>query len=155
VHGYDVVNNDGNPMDDHGHGTHTSGTIAARGNNGLGTVGINWQAKIVAIKFLDASGSGTTEGAIAAIEYAIKVGVRLTSNSWGGGPYEQSLKDAIDAAGAAGQLFVAAAGNNFGNNNDLNPTYPASYSSPNIVSVAATDAYDQLAYFSNFGPSTV
>jgi subtilisin family serine protease len=150
IHGYDFVNNDGNPMDDHGHGTHVSGTIAAVGDNAIGVVGVNWHLKIVGIKFLSAGGSGTTAGAIAAIQYAIRVGVRLTSNSWGGGEYSAALLDAINAAGAAGQLFVAAAGN-ASSNMDLFPSYPAGYDSPYIISVGATDDRDRLASFSNYG----
>jgi len=154
VHGYDFANNDGDPFDDNGHGTHTSGTIAAVGNNNVGVTGVNWNAKIVAIKFLSAGGSGSTAGAIAGVNYAITVGVRLTSNSWGGGGFSQALLDAINAAGAAGQLFVAAAGNS-SQNTDTTPSYPASYDTPYIISVAATDHNDNLASFSNFGATTV
>src|SRR4030095_16082963 len=102
IHGYDFVNSDGDPFDDNGHGTHCSGTIAGRGNNGIGVAGVNWQAKIVGIKFLRAAGSGSTAGAISGLQYAVVVGVRLTSNSWGGGGFSQALLDAINAAGAAG-----------------------------------------------------
>ena len=154
VHGYDVVNNDGDPFDDNGHGSHCSGTIAGVGNNNVGVVGVNWQAKIVGIKFLSAGGSGSTAGAIAGVNYAITVGVRLTSNSWGGGAFSQALLDAINAAGAAGQLFIAAAGNSSANT-DASPHYPSSYDSPYIVAVAATDDDDNLASFSNFGATTV
>jgi subtilisin family serine protease/trehalose utilization protein len=154
VHGYDVVNNDGDPMDDFGHGTHCSGTIAGVGDNGVGVVGVNWHLKLVGIKFLDASGSGSTAGAIAAVQYAIVAGVRLTSNSWGGGPFSAALLDAINAAGAAGQLFIAAAGNN-GWDTDVTPVYPADYDSPYIVSVGASDHNDHLAFFSNRGVNSV
>jgi len=154
VHGYDFVNNDGDPFDDNGHGTHCSGTIAGVGNNNVGVTGINWTAKIVGIKFLSASGSGSTAAAISGINYAITVGTRLTSNSWGGGGFSQALLDAINAAGAAGQLFVAAAGNS-SQNTDTAPSYPASYNTPYIIAVAATDHNDNLASFSNFGATTV
>ena len=154
VHGYDFVNNDGDPFDDNGHGTHCSGTIAGIGNNGVGVTGVNWQAKIVGIKFLSAAGSGSTDNAIRGIQYAIAVGCRLTSNSWGGGGFSQALLDAISAAGAANQLFVAAAGNS-SQNTDVTPSYPASYNSPYIIAVAATDHNDNLASFSNFGATTV
>ena len=154
VHGYDVVNDDGDPMDDNGHGSHCSGTIAGVGNNNIGVVGVNWNAKIVGIKFLSAGGSGSTAGAIAGVNYAIAVGVKLTSNSWGGGAFSQALLDAINAAGAAGQLFIAAAGNS-GVNTDVSAHYPSSYNSAFIVSVAATDHNDNLASFSNFGATTV
>ena len=154
VHGYDFSNNDGDPFDDNGHGSHVSGTIAGVGNNNVGVVGVNWQAKIVAIKFLSAGGSGSTAGAIAGVQYAIAVGVKLTSNSWGGGGFSQALLDAINAAGAAGQLFVAAAGNE-SSNADVTPHYPSSYDTPYVLSVAATDANDNLASFSNYGATSV
>ena len=154
IHGYDFANGDGDPFDDHFHGTHCAGTIAARGNDGYGIVGINWRAKLVAIKFLNAAGSGSTAGAIASVQYAITVGVKLTSNSWGGGDFSQALLDAINAAGAAGQLFVAAAGNS-SSDNDHVPTYPASYVTPYIVAVAATDRFDIKAGFSNYGATSV
>ncbi len=101
VHGYDFANRDGDPSDDNGHGTHVAGTIAATGNNRIGVVGVNWRAKIVALKFLRASGSGNTADAIAAIQYAIRMHVRVLNNSWGGGPYSQALYDAVAAAGEA------------------------------------------------------
>ena len=154
VHGYDFVNNDGDPFDDHGHGTHCSGTIGGVGNNGVGVTGVNWNVKIMGIKFLDSGGSGSTANAVLAVQYATMMGVRLTSNSWGGGGFSQTLYDAIAAAGAANIAFVAAAGNN-GANSDTSPAYPAAYDLPNIISVAATDHNDQLASFSNYGAVSV
>jgi subtilisin family serine protease len=154
VHGYDFYNNDGDPFDDNGHGSHCAGTIAGVGNNNLGVAGVCWTGRIVAIKFLSGGGSGSTDGAIRGIQYAITVGVRLTSNSWGGGSFSQALLDAINAAGAANQLFVAAAGNS-GSNNDTSPHYPSSYDSPHIVAVAATDHNDNLASFSCYGATSV
>ena len=160
VYGIDAYNGDSDPFDDHGHGTHCSGTIGAVGNNGVGVVGINWMVRIMALKFLSAGGYGYTSGAITCLNYAVwmktyrAVNVRVTSNSWGGGGFSQSLLDAINAAAAADILFVAAAGN-ANNNNDVNPSYPASYDATNIISVAATDHNDQRASWSNYGPSTV
>lgn len=154
VHGYDFSNNDGDPFDDNGHGSHCAGTIAGVGDNNVGVAGVNWHAKVIAIKFLNAGGSGSTAGAIAGVQYAIAVGCRLTSNSWGGGGFSQALLDVINQAGATGQLFVAAAGN-ASSNTDVSPSYPASYDSPYIISVAATDHNDNLASFSNYGATTV
>ncbi len=153
-YGYDYVNNDGDPMDDNGHGSHCSGTIGGVGNNGIGVVGVNWNVSIMAIKFLDWSGGGYTDDAIAAVEYAIMMGADVLSNSWGGGSYSFALEAAISDANEAGIIFVAAAGND-GVSNDLYPHYPSSYDVPNVVSVAATDHNDQLAYFSNYGATTV
>jgi subtilisin family serine protease len=153
-HGINARTGSGNPMDDHGHGTHCAGTIGALGNNGLGVVGVNWTVKIMPLKFLDASGNGLTSDAIECIQYAIVHGARVLSNSWGGGPFSQALQDAISAAESAGILFAAAAGN-YQENNDVNPFYPSSYDVDNIISVAATDNRDALASFSNYGFNSV
>ncbi|MHC4529595.1 MAG: S8 family peptidase [Planctomycetota bacterium] len=154
-HGYDFVNDDNDPMDDHAHGTHCAGTIGAVGDNNTGVVGVCWDVQIMALKFLDSSGKGTDANAIAAIEYAVENGADVLSNSWGGAPYNQALKNAINAAGAAGVLFVAAVGNDYGNNNDIMPRYPASYDCQNIIAVLATDHNDEMSGFSNYGPNSV
>ncbi|MGB5899895.1 MAG: SdrD B-like domain-containing protein [Geitlerinemataceae cyanobacterium] len=160
VHGYDFVNNDGDPFDDNGHGTHVSGTIAASGNNGTGVTGVNWSAQIMGLKFLSASGSGTTFDAIQAVEYATMmkqtygVNINLTSNSWGGGGFSQALSDAIELAGDADQLFLAAAGNS-ASDNDTVLNYPSSYDLENIIAVAATDQNDLKAGFSSYGETSV
>jgi subtilisin family serine protease len=154
IYGYDFCNNDGDPMDDYFHGTHCAGTIGAVGNNGVGVAGVCWNVRIMALKFLSSEGSGYIDGAIACIEYSIDMGAKLSSNSWGGGGYDQALKDAIDAAGAAGMLFVAAAGNS-NQNSDIYPLYPAAYDNPCIISVMATDHTDNKSWFSNYGPTSV
>jgi hypothetical protein len=154
VYGYDFCNNDGDPWDDHYHGTHCSGTIGAVGNNSQGVVGVCWNVRIMALKFLDSSGSGWTSDAIKCVEYSRIMGANLSSNSWGGGGYSQGLKDAIDAAGAAGLLFVAAAGND-NTNNDNDPHYPSSYDCESLIAVMATDRYDSKSSFSNYGPTSV
>jgi large repetitive protein len=156
VNGWDFANNDGNPFDDniHGHGTHVSGTIAASVND-QGVVGVAPNVKIMALKMMSASG-GSTSNAIKAITYAKSKGAKISNNSWGSYGFSQALKDAIDAS--SGSLFVAAAGND-DINNDLNPHYPASYDSPNILSVAAVDHQGNRAVFSsgasNYGANSV
>ncbi len=159
VYGYDFANNDADPMDDNGHGTHVAGTIGARGNNGSGVVGVSWNTKIMALKFLDRSGSGYTSSAIRALDYAVKMGVKVSNNSWGGVGYDQSLSNAVSRAQAAGHIFVVAAGNGgsdgIGDNNDTRPDYPATFTQNNIITVAATDRNDRLASFSNYGAASV
>jgi subtilisin family serine protease len=155
VNGADFANNDGNPFDDHSHGTHVSGTIAGS-VNGQGVVGVAPNVKIMALKFLSAGGSGSISDAIEAIGYAKSKGAKISNNSWGGGGFSQALKDAIDSSDS---LFVAAAGNGgfdgVGDNNDVTPFYPSSYDSPNILAVAANDNQGNLAEFSNFGATSV
>src|SRR5215217_547074 len=169
VYGYDFANDDASvydpdPVNGSGdeHGTHVAGTIAAEGNNGIGVAGVNWRAKVMALKFLGPN-SGSTLDAVEAINYAVTNGADISNNSWGyvGSP-SRSLQDAINRADNAGHLFVAAAGNGgtdgVGDNNDAsssNTNYPSSYPNPNIISVAATDNRDTLASFSNFGATTV
>ncbi len=159
VYGINAITNSGNPMDDHGHGTHVAGIIAARGNNDQGIAGVSWQSKIVAAKFLDSNGSGSTANAIKAVNYATSLkragrNITLTNNSWGGPSYSSAMASAIADASSAGILFVAAAGNT-GSNNDASPQYPANYTSPNIISVASIDSSTALSSFSNYGEQTV
>ncbi len=154
VHGYDFANNDGDPMDDNNHGTHCAGTIAGVGNNGVGVTGVNWKAKVAALKFLKANGTGNISDAVRALIYATTMGFKVTSNSWGGGGFSLTMSNAITAAKNAGFLFVAAAGNS-ATNIDGSPFYPASYSHPNVIAVAATNRNDALATFSNYGAVSV
>ena len=154
VYGIDAANNDGNPMDDNGHGTHCAGTIAGVGNNGKGVVGVAWQAQIMACKFLASSGSGATSDAIACIDYARNKGAHIMSNSWGGGGYSQALRDSITAARAAGIVFVAAAGNESANN-DAVENFPSNYEEDNVIAVASTTRTDGLSSFSNYGVGLV
>jgi subtilisin family serine protease len=161
-HGFNAIINSCDPKDDHNHGTHVSGTIGAVGNNATGVVGVNWTTRIMGLKFLNSAGSGSTSDAIKAIEFAIQAkavlgsaaSVRVLSNSWGGDTFSSALLDEINKANTNDMLFVVAAGNN-SVNNDVTPSYPASYNAPNILTVAATDSTDALASFSNYGPATV
>ncbi|RIK35687.1 MAG: hypothetical protein DCC58_20215, partial [Chloroflexi bacterium] len=152
--GWDFVNGDNNPFDDHGHGTHVAGIIGATGNNGIGITGVAWNVSLVALKFLDYTGGGSTFDAAAALAYAATMGFPIANNSWGGPLPSQAIVDALALARQAGVLVVVAAGNDGSDADDL-PTYPASYPFPNIITVAATDHNDQLATFSNYGQRSI
>lgn len=154
--GYDPpgARGDANIIDSNHHGTHVSGIIAARGDNGTGTVGVCWKARIMTLKFLDAYGEGSVTDEIAAIEYAVQNGARIINASFGDYQASEAEAEAIARAERAGVLFVCAAGN-YGKNNDREPLYPASYRSGNILSVAASDQQDNLPEWSNYGNVSV
>jgi serine protease len=162
IHGWNAVANNGNPQDDNDHGTHCAGTIGAVTQNGEGVAGLNWHTSVLSCKFLNASGSGSTFDAQECVDYIIatknagSADIRVSSNSWGGGGSSASMRDAIQAAVNAGILWVNAAGNDSSNNDCLAATaYPSSYNIDGIISAAATTSSDDIAYFSNFGSSTV
>ena len=140
MHGWDFYNNDNSIYDggDDAHGTHVAGTIAGTGDNSNGVAGVTWQARILSAKFLGPSGGYTSDG-IAAINYSVEQGAKIINASWGGGGYSSALAQAIANAGDAGVLFIAAAGND-NVNNDVNPHYPSSYTSSNVIAVIASDA---------------
>ena len=161
VHGWDFAGNDNSIYDGSGddHGTHVSGTVAARGGNGAGVAGVCWQVQLISAKFLGRNG-GTTANAVKAVNYITDLKTRhglkivATNNSWGGGGYSTALYNAIANAGAADILFVAAAGNS-GVNIDASPFFPASYDLATIISVGAIDKFGNLASWSNFGATRV
>lgn len=150
IRGWDFVSDTNDPMDDNGHGTHVAGTIGAVGNNAIGVTGVAWNAELVPIKFLDDSGNGYLIDAIAAFEYATALGLPITNNSWGAVDFSPLLEDAIEAAGLAGQLVIAAAGN-AGVDTDSAPFYPSSFAIPAVISVASTTNTDERSSFSNYG----
>src|SRR6266480_2134118 len=155
VHGINVINHTGDPNDDYGHGTHVSGMIGAVGDNTVGIVGVCWKVQIMACKFLDSTGNGFISDAIKCMDYARSKGAKVINASWGSTSFtSQSLHDAIDSLRQAGIIFVAAAGNS-SQDNGVNPIYPASYDLDNIISVAATTRTDDLAFWSNYGATTV
>jgi subtilisin family serine protease len=161
VNGWDFANNDASVYDGtfDDHGTHCAGTIAGRGNNGTGVVGVSWNAKIMSLKWINEFGGGDTSDAISAVNYATMmksrgVNVPITSNSWRIFGSSAALKSAIDAGGSTGIMFVTSAGNS-ALDNDAIPKYPASYDSDCIVAVAATDRNDAIASFSNYGMKSV
>jgi thermitase len=159
VHGYNAIDNDGDPLDQNGHGTYCAGVIGAECGNSTGVCGVNWKVQIMPLKFINAGGFGYVADAIEAINYAIDrkhagVNLRVINASWGLNQPSRALEDIIRNASDAGILFVAASGNT-GTNNDTSPHYPASYNIANVISVAATDRNDALAQSSNFGAKSV
>lgn len=149
--GWNFVANTNNPFDDNVHGTHVSGTIAATSDNGVGVAGVDWNARILPVKILDSSGSGSNSTAISGINYAAKLHAAVINASWGGGSSSTTMANAIADSGA---VFVAAAGNN-GSNNDSSAFYPASYRTANEIAVASVGSSGSLSSFSDYGAKTV
>ena len=154
VYGWNFITNSNFMHDDDGHGTHVAGIILGVSQDIYTPPYAPAQIKIMPLKFLDGSGYGKTSDAIKAIYYAVKNGATVLNNSWGGPSYSAALHEAIAFSYSKGVSFVAAAGNE-GRNNDASPMYPANYKVPNVISVAATTDNDNLAYFSNYGKSSV
>lgn len=158
-YGYDFADNLPSPTDSGFHGTHVAGTIAAVGNNNLGVIGVDYQARIMALR---ASSDGDTlpdSAIIQAIQYATMMKNRgfhvvAINESFGGGGSNSTERAAMVSAGNAGIIFCVAAGNN-SSDNDTTPTYPADYRLGNMIVVAATDQNDALASFSDYGTNTV
>ncbi len=145
IHGYNFAYDTGDPADDHGHGTHCAGIVAAVGNNALDVAGVCWSVRIMAIKVLEADGEGSAADAVPAIYYAVGNGADVISGSWGGQDSSYALREAISYAHRHGVVVVTAAGNE---SSDA-PYYPAAY--PEVISVAATDSSDHRWYLSNYG----
>ena len=141
IHGFNAAADSGDPLDDNDHGSHCAGSIAADGNNSKGLYGVSQKGNLMGVKFLTARGGGTLADAIESVLYATKMGARVTSNSWGGGGFNQALYDAFKSSPA---MHIIAAGNE-SNNNDARPAYPATFDLPNVISVAATDHNDGIA----------
>jgi hypothetical protein len=158
-YGYNYVNDDNDPMDDAGHGTHCAGIIGAVGNNAEGVTGVCWNTRIMALKWLDSTGFGDVGDAIMCIDYAVQMGAKVLSNSWRWPEDDTDLEDAIEAAGDAGVLFVASAGNK-NLDNDVYDHYPSNYALDNIIAVMATDHDDNRSWESseigsNWGANSV
>jgi subtilisin family serine protease len=164
VRGWDFLSGDNDPMDSNGHGTHVAATLGAETDNEIGCAGVAWNVKLMPLRFLGSNGVGFVSDSLRAINYAVRNGARIINASYGSSDYSQAEFDMIASAQSAGVLFVTAAGNE-GSNNDTNPQYPASYRTSllpndrtvltNIISVAASDQNDALAWFSNYGASLV
>jgi len=147
IHGANFIGDGdptGDPMDDYWHGTQIAGIIGAVGDNGIGVVGVCWKVQLMALKCLDNVGSGSIADVLEAIEYAASYNARVMNCSWGSGKRSKSFEAAIKASGA---LFVASAGNSSSDRKQ----YPAAMALDNVIAVAATDPFDELADFSNYG----
>lgn len=165
THGYNVLNSTCDPLDDdtvyNGHGSHVAGIIGAVSNNGIGVAGVNWQTTLLAVKWVNSTGTGATSDLISALDWVIKakqagVNIRVVNDSqtWVGTASSQALSDEIDLLGSNDILFVSAAGNT-SQNNDTTPRYPCVYARSTQICVAASDQSDNLASFSNYGANTV
>lgn len=161
IYGYDFINSDGDPMDDNSHGTHCAGTIGAKGNNGVGLVGVNWTVGLIAVKVLAGSGSGSYAAVTAGIGYATDRDADVISLSLGGGSPDSGMLSALRAASTAGAFIAIAAGNTNpgGSNNNLVPTYPSQYATDSLinsaVSVLALDSSGNRASYSHYGSTSV
>lgn len=153
VAGYDFVDDDANPHDLNGHGTHVAGIAAAITNNGIGVAGMSWGARIMPVRVLGADGSGSSSDITSAINWAYSHGAKVLNLSLGGTVYSTSMQNAVNAATSAGALVIAAMGNcrtTGGGCPVANPTaYPAAYN--NVMAVAATGPGDTYAYYSQYG----
>ncbi|MGJ3242345.1 MAG: immunoglobulin domain-containing protein [Opitutales bacterium] len=153
VNGFNAISGSGDPFDSDGHGTHVGGIIGASGNNDTGISGVAWSVDLMPLKFIG-NGTGSNADSIRAVNYARSEGADIINASYGGPSFSISSRNAIEAAGSTGILFVAAAGNETTNNDNV-PSYPASYDLPNLVAVASTTPGDNLSGFSNYGEQTV
>jgi hypothetical protein len=154
IYGWNFSGGNALPLDDEGHGTHVAGIIQGVGQDIFSTNAEPAKIQLMALKFMDAGGSGSTMNAISSIYFAVDHGAKVINNSWGGNNYSQALHDALTYAYNHGVIIVSAAGN-YGRNNDSQPLYPAGLPVPSHIAVAATNDYDQLAYFSSFGAQSV
>jgi subtilisin family serine protease len=154
VHGWNFVANSPSVADDEGHGTHCAGIVLSVDQNIFSPTLRAAKIQIMPLKFMDASGVGSTSAAILAIDYALNNGASVLSNSWGGPSYSAALQEAIADSYNKGAVFVAAAGN-AASDNDAVPQFPSSYDVPNVLAIAATTDADDLASFSNFGEHSV
>jgi len=156
-HGFDFIDNDNNPVDLNGHGTHVAGIIGATGNNATGVTGVCWKASIMAVRVLDVQGVGTTASVVQGVNFAVGNGAKVINMSIGGaGGFDPLFNAAITNAQANDVVVIVAAGNET-NDNDIigNARYPCNFTQPNLLCIAALDQNYALARFSNWGATSV
>jgi hypothetical protein len=151
--GWNFFEQTNDASDNDGHGTHVAGIIGATRNNHIGVAGVNPFAQLVPIKFMGSFG-GTLNHAIQAMEYMATMGITISNQSWGVNAYSQALYDAVMMLNAKGHLLVASGGN-ANENSDEHPVYPAGFLASNVISVGASNIWDQKADISNYGPRTI
>ncbi len=154
LQGWNTVKNSANIEDDVRHGSHVAGIIGGTGNNKIGISGVCWKVQLMIVKVGDTTGI-TYAGAINGLEYARRSHAKICNMSFGAGSFSQAMYDAIGVLKSEGIICVCAAGNRSGNNNDINPYFPASYDHDNIVSVTASNINDDLHTTSAYGPNSV
>jgi len=154
LHGWDFVANSPEIKDEQGHGTAVAGIIDAEGNNLIGTSGVMWRASLMSLRVLDKTGTGDVASAIEAIDYASTHGAHVINLSWGTSAESVALKNALARAIRHNVAVVCSAGNN-GRDLAVGPYYPASFGIPGLISVAASDNFDQLASWSNWGAKDI
>jgi subtilisin family serine protease len=158
-HGWNYVDNNNDPMDENGHGTHVAGIIGAAGNNATGAAGVCWKASIMAVRVMDATGSGTTANIMQGIYFAVNNGAKVINMSLGGGgAFDTAFSTAITSAQTNDVVVVVAAGNEHNNNNAVaagSARYPCNFTQSNLICVAALDQNYALADFSNYGSASV
>ncbi len=148
VPGYDFINDDSHPNDDHGHGTHIAGTLSQSTDNTLGVAGIAFRCSIMPVKVMDATGEGDYFDVSQGIYFAVRNGAKVISISLGASSASTTLRNAVAFAYQNGVTVVCAAGNDYENGNA--PSYPAAYDSY-CIAVGATRYDQQRAYYSNTG----
>lgn len=154
LHGWDYVADSATIKDEQGHGTAIAGIIAAEGNNSVGMSGVMWRASLMSLRVLDSTGTGDVANAVEAIDYAVTHGAQVINLSWGTTGESVALKDALQRALNRNVVVVSSAGNG-GKDLSLSRYYPASFDLKGMIAVAATNNFDQLASWSNWGAGSI
>lgn len=153
-YGWDYVTDSGVIKDEQGHGTAVAGIIAAEGNNSTGITGVMWRASLMSLRVLDNTGTGDIASAVEAIDYAVTHGAQVINLSWGTTAESMALKDAIQRA-IKRQIVVVCSAGNSGKDLSTEPYYPSSFALKGLIAVGASDNFDELASWSNWGMGSI